>query len=117
MSPFRHLDVNHVNDVAVVHFRTRKIIEDLNIQEMGKELFELVEQDGGKKFVLSFSSVDFLSSAALGKLISLNNKMKSHSAKMKLCCIRPEIYDVFRITRLDRIFDIKKDEADALATF
>ena len=117
MATYRRVVINEMGDVTVVHFRDQKIIEDLRIQELGQELYQLVEAENRKKLVLNFQSVDFLSSAALGKLISLNNKVKSHSAKMKLCCIRPEIYDVFRITRLDRIFDIKKDEADALATF
>jgi anti-sigma B factor antagonist len=117
MSAFRHLDVNQVEDVAVVRFRNRKIIEDLNIQEMGQELFHLVEKEQRKKLVLNFAAVDFLSSAALGKLITLDRKVKSSSGKMKLCCIRPEIFEVFKITKLDRVFDIKKDEAEALATF
>ncbi len=53
MSSYRHLDVNQVNDVAVVRFRNRKIIEDLNIQEMGVELFQLVEQDKLLKTILA----------------------------------------------------------------
>ena len=36
---------------------------------------------------------------------------------MKLCNIRPEIYEVFAITKLNKLFDIKDDEADALAAF
>ncbi len=55
--------------------------------------------------------------AILGKLITLDKKVKANSGKMKLCCIRPEIFEVFKITKLDRLFDIKKDEAEALATF
>ncbi len=36
---------------------------------------------------------------------------------MRLSNLRPEIYDVFVITRLNTVFDIKTDEADALAAF
>jgi len=117
MTAYRHLAINEVDDVAVVHFRNRRIVEDLNIQELGQELFQLVETDQRKKLVLNFSSVDFLSSAALGKLITLDKKVKAHSGALKLCCIRSEIFEVFKITKLDRLFDIRKDEADALAAF
>lgn len=113
----RRLEVNEVGEVTVVHFRDRKIIEDLGIQELGQELFDLVEVEDRKKLVLNFSSVDFLSSAALGKLITLDKKVKAQGGVLKLCNIRPEIYEVFAITRLNRIFDIKDDEADALAGF
>ena len=117
MVEFRRVEVNEVGDVTVVHFRDQKIIEDLGIQELGQELFQLVEADNRKKLVLNFSSVDFLSSAALGKLITLDKKVKAQGGLLKLCNIRPEIYEVFAITRLDRLFDIKDDEADALAAF
>ena len=67
--------------------------------------------------LLNFTNVDFLSSAALGKLITLDKKVKADSGKLKLSNIRPEIYDVFAITKLNRLLDIKDDEAAALAAF
>jgi anti-sigma B factor antagonist len=117
MPGLRRVEVNEVGEVTVVHFRDQKIIEDLGIQEMGQELFQLVEGENRKKLVLNFSSVDFLSSAALGKLITLDKKTKARGGSLKLCNIRPEIYEVFAITRLNRLFDIRDDEADALAAF
>jgi anti-anti-sigma factor len=117
MTGYRRLDVHEVGDVTVVRFRDRKIIDDINIQELGQELFRLIEQDNRQKLLLNFSSVDFLSSAALGKLITLEKKVKAHEGAMKLSNIRPEIYEVFAITKLNRLFDIQDDEADALAAF
>ncbi|HUT11329.1 MAG TPA: STAS domain-containing protein [Thermoguttaceae bacterium] len=117
MAEYQRLDVNEVGEVTVVRFRDQKIIEDINIQELGRELFRLVEVENRGKLLLNFSSVDFLSSAALGKLITLDKKVKTHGGELKLSNIRPEIHEVFVITKLDRLFDIKEDEADALAAF
>jgi anti-sigma B factor antagonist len=117
MAAYRRLDVNQVGDVTVVRFRDQKIVEDINIQELGAELFHLIEVENRGKLLLNFSTVDFLSSAALGKLITLHKKVKVNSGVLKLSNIRPEIYEVFTITKLNRLFDIKDDEADALATF
>ena len=117
MSAYRRLEINEVGDVTVVHFRDPKIIEDLRIQELGQELFQLVETEKRKKLLLNFATVDFLSIAALGKLITLDKKVKARSGKLKLSNIRPEIYEVFAITKLNKLFDIKNDEADALAAF
>ncbi len=117
MAGYERLDVSEVGDVTVVRFRDRKIIDDINIQELGQELFSLIEQDNRGKLLLNFSSVDFLSSAALGKLITLDKKVKAHSGALKLSNIRAEIYEVFAITKLNRLFDIQDDEADALAAF
>jgi anti-sigma B factor antagonist len=117
MAAYQHLNVSDVGDVTVVRFLEHKIVEDVNIQELGQEMFRLVEVDGHARLLLDFSAVDFLSSAALGKLITLDKKMKAHGGVLKLSNIRPEIYEVFAITKLNRLFDIRKDEADALAAF
>lgn len=61
--------------------------------------------------------VELLSSEVLGKLISLQGKLHARDGVLKLSNIRPDIYKVFVITALDRLFDIKKDEAAALAAF
>ena len=106
-----------VADVSIVNFVDRKILDEANIQELGRELFHLVEEEQRKKLLLNFSNVEFLSSAALGKLITLDKKVKKAGGQLKLSNIRPEIYEVFAITRLNRLFDIKDDEADALAAF
>ena len=36
---------------------------------------------------------------------------------MKLCCIHPELKVVFKITRLDQVFEIFDDEQAALDSF
>ena len=116
MGTQNRIDVSDVGDVSVVQFKDRKILDESNIQEMGRELFELVEQDR-RKILLNFMNVEFLSSAALGKLITLDKKIKTAKSQLKLSNIRPEIYEVFAITRLNKLFDINEDESDALATF
>jgi len=117
MTTHQRLSVQVVADVSIVNFVDRKILDEANIQELGRELFHLVEEEQRKKLLLNFSNVEFLSSAALGKLITLDKKIKKVGGTLKLSNIRPEIYEVFAITRLNRLFDIKDDEADALAAF
>ena len=117
MAGHRRIEVTQMGEVTVVRFVDRKILDEANIQELGQELFQLVEDENHKSLLLNFSSVEFLSSAALGKLITLEKRVKAHGGKLKLSNIRPEIYEVFAITKLNKLFDIKDDEADALASF
>lgn len=117
MPGYRHLDLNEVGDVTVVRFRDHKIVDDISIQQWGQELFQLVEVDKRARLLLNFAAVEFLSSSALGKLITLDKKMRALGGAMKLSNIREEIFEVFQITKLHRLFDIKPDEADALAAF
>ena len=117
MPQYQRLEVSEVGDVTVVRFRNRRITEDIDIQELGSEMFSLVERDKREKLLLNFTAVDFLGSAALGKLITLDRKVKAQGGTMKLSNIGANIIEVFSITKLDRFFDIKEDEADALAAF
>lgn len=117
MPATRRLDVSESGAVTIVRFVEKKILDETSIQEMGQELFSLVEERGKKNILLNFTNVEFLSSAALGKLITLDKKVKAHQGKLKLSNIRPEIYEVFAITKLNKLFDIKDDEAGALAAF
>ncbi len=117
MAPSQRLDIDEVGDVTVAKFVDKKILDEANIQAIGANLFALIDEDGRKKIVLDFSLVEYLSSAALGKLITLDKKAKAAKSKLRLCCIRPEIYEVFEITRLNKIFDIKATQDDALEGF
>lgn len=117
MAAPRRIKVTESGAVAIVRFNDQKILDEANIQEMGQELFALVEENGKKNLLLNFTGVEFLSSAALGKLITLDKKVKAHSGKLKLSNIRPEIYEVFAITKLNKLFDIRDEEAIALAAF
>jgi anti-sigma B factor antagonist len=43
--------------------------------------------------------------------------VKANSGKMRLCNLKPEIYEVFAITRLNQLFDIKNTEQEAMTGF
>ncbi|WP_040352913.1 STAS domain-containing protein [Blastopirellula marina] len=117
MADHRRLGVSEVSGVTVVQFIDRKILDDSQIQEIGQEFTALVEQDQKKNILLNFSHVEFLSSSALGKLINLEKQVKAHSGKLRMSNIRPEIMEVFAITKLNKLFDIREDLPDALAAF
>lgn len=117
MATHRRIDVSKLGDVTIVRFLDKKILDEAGILELGAELFGLVELENRKSLLLNFAGVEFLSSAALGKLITLDRKVKANKGRMKMSNIRPEILEVFQITKLNRIFDIRKDEAEAVSAF
>ncbi len=92
MAQRRRLEVQEKGEVTIVRFVDRKILDESNIQEMGQELFQLIEEENRKNLLLDFTNVEFLSSAALGKLITLDKKVKLHGGRLKLSGIRPQIY-------------------------
>ena len=113
----RRLEVEQIGDVTVVNFIDRKILDEQNIQIIGEQLFSLVDEEGCRKLLLNFGNVEFLSSAALGKLITLNKKIQAAKGRLILCNIDPQIHEVFEITKLDKFFNIQKEEQDGLQAF
>ncbi len=111
------LQISTEGSVTVCRFTDHKILDEAKIQQLGEELSALALSRDHKKLLLNFEHVEFLSSAALGKLISVKKKASQSATELKLCSIRPEIFEVFRITNLDQVFDIDDDQEAALAGF
>lgn len=103
--------------VAVVGFRESGILDAVTIQRIGRELYEVVEKQGRKQVILDFANVRFLSSQALGVLLTFRRKADAVQAKVALAGLRPELRRVFNVTNLDKLFTFHDDTATALAAF
>lgn len=113
----RRLEVENRGDVTVVCLTDRKILVEQHIQVVGEELLNLAKDSGQKKLLLNFRNVEYMSSAVLGMLVTLNKNIQAAGGKLVLCNIDPQIREVFAITKLDKLFVIRDDEKDALQTF
>lgn len=113
----RRIETEEIGDVTVVRFVDRRILDEQNIQSIGEQLFSLVDDEKRNKILLDFGTVEYLSSAALGKLLNLNKKVERVRGQLRLCRIKPEILEVFQITRLDKVFNIFDDQGVALESF
>lgn len=111
------LRVRREGEITQVEFIDRNILDEANIQQIGDEIGRLVEASPSPKLLISFANVDHLSSAALGTLITVNNKVKARSGQLRLANIDPQIFEVFKITKLDRIFQIHETTEKAMASF
>ncbi len=110
------LRVRKEDDVVHVEFVDRNILDEANIQRIGEEILALIETESEPRLVISFSNVDHLSSAALGTLITIHNKMKAKSGSLRLANIDPQIYEVFVITKLNKLFEIHDTSENAIAS-
>ncbi len=116
-SPGQHLKVEQIAEVSVVNFLDKRILDDATIQDIADQLFSLVDEDNKRNLLLNFSKVEYMSSAALGKLINLHKKLHVLKGRLALCNVIPQIYEVFTITKLDKLFKIFPNEDAALRTF
>ncbi len=103
--------------VSIVGFKDSSILDVVTIQQLGKELSDVVAAAPAGRVILDFSDVRFLSSQALGVLVSLQRQADKSKTNLVLCSIRPEIVRIFKITNLDRIFRFFPGRAEALTHF
>jgi anti-sigma B factor antagonist len=111
------VSVQNHKDISVVQFTNNRILDEANIAEIGNTLKALIEEKDHPKLLLDFSTVDHLSSAALGMLINANNSIKQRNGQLRLTNIKPQIYEVFVITKLNKLFRILPSREEALASF
>lgn len=117
MTDQSRIKVTEQDGVSIVRFVDKKIVDSGSIEQLGEELNRLVTEDKRTNLLLNFEGVEFLSSAALNKLISLYNQSKKISGRIKISNLREEIREVFKITNIDRWFDIRSTQDDALSAF
>lgn len=111
------LRVRREGEVTVVEFIDRNILDEANIQMIGEEISRLIDAEPNPRLLISFANVDHLSSAALGTLITINNKIRNRSGQLRLAQIDPQIYEVFVITKLHNLFQIHDSTDEALRSF
>jgi len=111
------LSVVRQKDIRIVEFTSSRILDEANIAEIGNTLAILIDEAEHPKLLLDFSNVDHLSSAALGELIKANNRLRERGGQLRLANIKPQILEVFVITKLNKLFRIFPSRAEALASF
>ena len=73
--------------------------------------------NGNKKIVLNLAEVNYVDSSGIGVLVSSLTSVRKQGGELKLVNITKRIRDLLQITKLYSLFDIKDDEATAVASF
>lgn len=113
----RRLELEEVGGVMLVSFVDKKLLDEQNILTVREQLYSLIEEQGVRYMALNFSNVEFASSAFLGALFTTHKKIQAHGGKLVLYGISKDLLEVFEITKLNRLLNIRKDEMDALQQF
>jgi anti-sigma B factor antagonist len=58
--------------------------------------------------VFDFTKLEYISSAGLGVLLKTQKRIMASGARLKLVNVNNHIYDIFRYSGFDQIFDIQR---------
>ena len=112
-----HLKVSENGDVTIVRFNAHRflLVDEWIVYEIGNELDKLANGKVGSKLIMDFIGVEDLSSLMLGKLVKLRTKMAATKGQLVLCGLSPDVREFLDETMLSQLFEIRENEADALA--
>ena len=103
--------------VVVAEFTKGELKDEREILRVLDKLGDLVEKRNKVQLLLNLSGVTYISSSGLGAIVSLMKKIAAKEGGMKICCLRPDVREVFEVMQLDRIIPVVDTEQEALAQF
>jgi len=105
------MKMENKNDVLVCY-----IDGDIDIHSSPdvKKIFDKLAKDKVQKVVINLASVNYVDSSGLATLVSALKGVKSFGGKLRLVNLSSKVKGLFEITKLDKLFDIKDNEEEAL---
>ena len=80
-----------------------------------KSVIEIVRDRGDCDVVIDFSSVDIVTSSSLSKLLKLRKVLADYGHRLVFCSVAAPTRGIFKVTALDKIFELVEDKSVALA--
>ncbi|HEY73067.1 MAG: anti-anti-sigma factor [Chloroflexi bacterium] len=108
------IDVEKEKDVVVV--TVEGDLDSSSAPDLRAKFEELIRQRENQ-YVIDLTGVPFMDSSGIAALVNLFKRVRIGAGDVKLCGLQEEVKKVFKLTRLDRVFDIFDTRAEAVASF
>ena len=104
-----------VGDVIVLDISGRITLGEGNV--MLREIVRDLADKGNKRIVLNLGEVNYIDSSGVGELVKTHTTIRNQGGELKLANLSKRVHDLLQMTRLSSVFDVQKDEANALKSF
>ena len=109
------ISTRQVDGVTILDLSGRITLGEGSVQLRGA-VRELLAK-GQKHVLLNLADVNYIDSSGIGELVSAFTTMRNQGGELKLLKLTKKVHDLLQITKLYTVFDIKDDEAEAIASF
>ncbi len=110
------IELEQAGVVVTVRF-ARPEVTHVEMQDAVAECVERMRYNNAQHFVLDLAVVEFLASACLGALVGFMQDVEHVRGKIALVNCQDNVAFLFRVTRLDQVFELFDDVKDAVASF
>ncbi len=109
------LSVRQIGHVAVVDL-TGKITEGEGDAVLREGVFKLLQSDQ-KQILLNLRKVPYLDSSGIGEMVACYKAARDKNGMVKLLNPSEKVSNLLQITRLEEVFEIYRNEKEALRSF
>ncbi len=110
------MQIQRVDQGGVTILQFQEDEQLLDPERLQTYLYELMDE---KRYnvLIDIENVRYVSSSVLGLFITICKSAKQHGGEVKIVNAQPSVSNVFRMTRLDRVFEMFNDRKSAIASF
>ncbi len=102
-------------DITIISFNVASLGAGQGLDEVVEKISELIENSKPPNIIVDFTGVKFFSSQMLGVLLDTRKKLVPYNGNIVISGINPQLYRVFKITNLDKIFNFYPDAGTAIS--
>ena len=103
------------DEVRIISIDVARLVDTETIDQCYREIAAALDKSDESNVLLDFSRVNFMSSMGLGMLVRVNKRCKEYKISLRLCGISPDIMEVFKITGMNKLFDLHTNVDAAIA--
>jgi anti-sigma B factor antagonist len=101
------------NDILIIHPDIQRL--DASVAVSFKAKMADFINGGNKSIILNLSGIEFIDSSGLGSIVS-SLKLIGKNGDLLLCGINRNVMSMFKLTRMDRVFQIFSSEYEAISS-
>ncbi len=104
-----------VNGVTIVDLSGRITLGEGSV--LLRDMVRDLVTKGQCKILLNLGDVTYIDSSGIGELVSAFTTVRNQGGELKLLNLTKKVHDLLQITKLYTVFDVRDDEASAVAAF
>jgi anti-anti-sigma factor len=106
-----NVEIHQQDDFLVIELQGR--LDTAQSSMVEKKFLEILDQ-GHKKILLDCEKLDYISSSGLRVFLIAQKRIMGVSGTLRICCLQPNIREIFDISGFSMIFSISPDLKAAL---
>ncbi len=107
--------IRQVNGITIVDLSGRITLGEGSV--LVRDMVRDLVTKGQRKILLNLGDVTYIDSSGIGELVSAFTTVRNQGGDLKLLNLTKKVHDLLQITKLYTVFDVKDDEAAAVAAF